>query len=134
MIGLVLSLFVGLVLFGLGRQWQDVYRKTTTVLFWWNVAITIFLVMVWWSGTVFIAGLGSLLSGATGFLVGLTGGGLALSALMFLMMLMSLTQTVGVLFLNNALSPTSEGSYEWKKGTLAAGVILFTVGLTRIFG
>jgi|SRR3989338_1620577 len=134
MIGLALSLLFSLVLLGPGKQWQDVYRKSMTLLLWWNVAITIFLVTVWWSGTVFIAGLGGLLSGATGFLVGLTGGGLALSALMFLMILMSMVQTLGVFFLNNALTVTPDGSYEWKRGALVAGVILFTIGLTRIFG
>lgn len=134
MIGLALSLFLGLILVGFGRQWQEAYKKSTALLFWWNVSITVLLVTIWLSGTVFVAGFGGLLSGATGFLVGLTGGGLAISVLMFLMIAMSVVQTTGVLFLNNALAANPAGGYEWKKGTLAAGVILFTVGLTRIFG
>lgn len=134
MIGLVLSIFLGLILIAIGRQWQDAYRKSTVLLFWWNLAITIFLVAIWFSGTVFIAGLGGLFSGAMGFLVGLTGGGLALSALMFLMIVMSVVQTLGVLFLSNALAVTSSGEYKWKRGPLAVGVIFFAIGLVRIFG
>lgn len=134
MLGLVLSVFFGLILFALGRRWQDAYRKSTVLLLWWNMAITVFLITTWFSGTIFIAGLGGLVSGAMGFLVGLTGGGLALSALLFFMIVMSVVQTLGTLFLNNALVDTSSGEYEWKRGALAVGLIFFTIGLSRIFG
>ena len=134
MIGLALSTFLGLILIAFGRRWQDAYRKSTAFLLWWNIAITALFVVVWFSGTVFIAGLGGLFSGAVGFLVGLTGGGVALSALMFLMTVMSVVQTLGVLFLNKALAVTSGDVYEWKKGTLVVGVVFFAMGLSRVFG
>ena len=134
MVGLVLSVFLGLVLLAFGRKWQDAYRKSTVLLFWWNIAITLFLVGVLFSGTVFVAGLAGLLSGAIGFLVGLTGGGLALSVMMFFMITMSVVQTLGALFLNNALVVSPNGEHEWKRGTLAVGVVFFAIGLVRIFG
>ena len=134
MIGLVISVFFGLVLLAFGRQWQDAYRKSTIMLFWWNMVITFFLISVWVSGTVLIAGLGGLLSGAVGFLVGLTGGGLALSVLMFFIVMMSVIQTLGVLLMNNAVVACADGSYRWRPAMLSVGVILFVVGLSRVFG
>ena len=134
MIGLALSVFLGLVLLAFGRQWQDVYNKSTTLLFWWNMAVTLSLISVWVSGTVFIAGLGGLVSGGIGFLVGLTGGGIAVSVLMFFMVAMSVVQTLGVLFMNNAIVVDSSGGYQWKPVTFSVGVTFFVVGLSRIFG
>lgn len=134
MIGLVLSVFFGLILVACGKQWQDAYHKSAGLLFWWNLVITISLIAIWFSGTVFVAGLGGLFSGALGFLVGLTGGALALSVLMFFMIVMSVIQTLGTVFLSRALVAVPSGGYEWKKGTLAVGVILFTLGLAKVFG
>lgn len=134
MIGLALSIFLGLILLAFGRQWQDAYHKSTAFLLWWNIAVTMFLGSILLSGTVFLASLGGLLSGATGFLIGLTGGGLTLSALMLFMVGMSCLQTLGAFFINNAVSAEDKGSYKWSLVMLSVGVILFTVGLTRIFG
>lgn len=134
MVGLVLSIFFGLILVACGRRWQDAYCKSTGFLLWWNLAVTLLLITVWFSGTVFVAGLGGLFSGAIGFLVGLTGGGLALSALMFFMIAMSAVQTLGTIFLSRALVVVPGGGYEWKRSTLAVGVIFFVLGLAKVFG
>lgn len=134
MIGLVLSVFFGLILIARGKRWQDAYRKSTGLLFWWNLVVTISLITIWFSGTVFVAGLGGLFSGALGFLVGLTGGALALSALMFFIIVMSIIQTLGTIFLNRALIDVANDGYRWKRGTLAVGVIFFTLGLAKVFG
>lgn len=134
MIGLVLSLIFGLILMAVGRRWQEAYRSSTTLLFWWNLLVTVFLVIVWISGTVFLAGLGGLVSGSLGFLVGLTGGGLAMSVLLFFMVVMSVIQTLGVLFMYNALELDQAEVYRWKPISLVVGVLFFVVGLSRIFG
>lgn len=134
MVGLAFTVFLALILLACEVRWQDVYRKSATFLLCWNFCVTLFLVGIWFYGSLSLAGLGGWLLGSIGFVAFLTGGLFAFSVLLLFMIAMSVVQTIGALFLAYALEAEAGGVYRWRYLSLVTGVVLFVVGSSRIFG
>lgn len=141
MVGIIVAGVVALCLWLADNSREEIFRKSSTVLFWWYIWTTALVVVLVFAFSLLAGGLsGAGISGsAAGLVIGGMAGGVFGLVLALIVVFFSLFSIVGAHLLRTAIIKDSEGNYQWGRKRAVVGSVLVAIPVVldiimRLFG